>query len=49
MSRQLTISASIAVLSMAAFAMVASFGAMQSKDESRVAASAPLATLTIGR
>ena len=49
MSKQLTLSASLAVLSMAAFAMVASFGIMPKGDATHAAGKAPLFDLTIGR
>lgn len=49
MSKQLTLSASIAVLSMAAFAMVASFGFTPRADVEQAAVKAPLFELTISR
>ncbi|MEZ5680543.1 MAG: hypothetical protein R3E14_04525 [Erythrobacter sp.] len=49
MSKQLTLSASIAVLSMAAFATVASFGTMARPDATQETGKAPLFELTIGR
>ena len=49
MSKQLTLSASLAVLSMAAFAMVASLGGTPRSEVTQTAAKAPLFELTIGR
>lgn len=49
MSKQLTLSATLAVLSMGAFAMVASFGVMPKGEATHTAGKAPLFDLTIGR
>lgn len=49
MSKQLTLSASLAVLSMAAFAMIASLGMTPKADATRTAANAPLFDFTVGR
>ena len=49
MSKQLTLSASVAVLSMAAFAMIATFGMTPKDDASYAAGKAPLFELTVGR
>ena len=49
MSKQLTLSATLAVLSMAAFAIAASIGFSPKDDATQVAAKAPLFDLTVGR
>lgn len=49
MSKQLTLSASLAVLSMAAFAIVATIGSAPKDDATAAVATAPLFDLTVGR